>query len=107
MAGFFKRLFGGGDGEDGAADAAPASGAPDEEYKGIEVRAEPIKEGGQWRIAGSLTRTRDGETLSRRFLRADLMDSRDQAVSASIEKARLIIDQNGEMLWQGDLDRPT
>jgi len=105
MAGFFKRLFGGGDGDQAQVETTP--GAPDEEYKGIEIRAEPIKEGGQWRIAGSLTRIKDGETLTRRFLRADLMDSRDQAVSASVEKARLIIDQNGDMLWQGDLDRPT
>lgn len=105
MAGFLKRLFGGGDG-DGADGQAPASGAPDEEYKGIEIRAEPAKEGGQWRVAGSLTRVKGEETDVRRFLRADLMQSRDQAVSASIEKARLIIDQNGEMLWQGDPDRP-
>ena len=105
MAGFFKRLFGGGDAE-GTGETAVAPGAPDEEYKGVEIRAVPAKEGGQWRVAGTLTRTSGEETEMRRFLRADLMQSRDQAVSASIEKARLIIDQNGEMLWQGDPDRP-
>ncbi len=105
MAGFLKRLFGGGDGGE-AAPSQAASGAPDEEYKGVEVRALPEKEGGQWRVAGTLTRVDGDDTQTRRFLRADLMQSRDQAVTASIEKARLIIDQNGEMLWQGDPDRP-
>lgn len=102
MAGFFKRLFG------GDADAAdPGSSKPDEEYKGVEVRAAPIKEAdGQWRLAGTLTKTVDGTQITRRFLRADLLASRDMAVSSSLAKARLIIDENGDNLWKGDTDRP-
>ncbi|WP_158585260.1 HlyU family transcriptional regulator [Oceaniradius stylonematis] len=102
MAGLFKRLFGGGEATDD-----PAGRAPDEEYKGVEVRAAPVKESdGQWRIAGTLTRTADGTTITRRFLRADLLASRDLAVSSTLAKARLIIDQNGDDLWKGDTGRP-
>lgn len=104
MAGFLKRLFGGGDGGDGG---DPAARAPDEEYKGVEIRAAPVKEAdGQWRLAGTLTRTLDGAPVTRRFLRADLLASRDVAVSSTLAKARMIIDENGEGLWTGDTDRP-
>ena len=103
MAGFLKRLFGGG----GDAAGAPADQAPDAEHKGVEIRAVPIRESdGQWRIAGTLTKVIDGAPATRRFMRADLLASRDMAVSSSVDKAKLIIDQNGDHLWQGDLDRP-
>ncbi|WP_306118306.1 MULTISPECIES: HlyU family transcriptional regulator [unclassified Roseitalea] len=105
MAGFLKRLFGGGEGEAPARDET-TDRAPDEEYKGVAIHAAPAQEGSQWRLAGTLTRTVDGEAITRRFMRADLVPSRDQAVAASLDKARLIIDQNGDSLWQGDLDRP-
>lgn len=99
MAGFFKRLFGGGD----DASAAPE---PAVTYKGIEITPAPMKEeGGNWRIAGHLTRPGD-PPATRRFMRADLLPGRDAAVEASIGKAKLIIDQNGEQLWTGDPDRP-
>lgn len=104
MAGFLKRLFGGG----GEAAADAADSAPDAEHKGVEIRATPIKEpDGQWRIAGTLTKTIDGAPATRRFMRADLLASREMAASTAIDKARLIIDQNGDELWRGDLDRPT
>lgn len=97
MTGFLKRLFGGG----GA--AAPAAAAPAETYKGVEISVSPKREGdGQWRVAGTLSR--DGKT--RPFLRADLLASREAAAEASLSKAKLIIDQNGESLWAGDASGP-
>lgn len=103
MAGFLKRLFGG-----GGAEAEDASArAPDLEYKGVEVRATPVKEpDGQWRLAGTLTKMIEDAPVTRRFLRADLMPSKDQAVASALDKARLIIDQNGDHLWRGDMSRP-
>ena len=96
MAGFFKRLFGGGSG-----DAAPDE--PAETYKGIAITVAPKREAdGQWRVAGSLRR--DGRT--RPFLRADLLASREAAAEASLSKAKLIIDQNGESLWAGEASGP-
>lgn len=104
MVGIFKRMFGGG----GSGEDDPSARAPDEVYEGVEIRAAPVKEAdGQWRLAGTLSKTVDGATITRRFLRADLLASRDLAVSSSLAKARLIIDENGDRLWTGDTDRPT
>lgn len=104
MAGFFKKLFGGGN-EVGNGKSANAD--PDEIYKNVEIRAMPVKEaGGQWRIAGSLTKEIDGQTETRRFVRADLVQDKSEAVVTCVNKAKLIIDQNGERLWQGDPDQP-
>lgn len=100
MTGFLKRLFG-----SPANQNEPPVGEPDEVYQGIEVFALPVKEGGQWRIAGTLKRTVDGETVERRFMRADLLPDEASAKSATLGKARLIIDQNGASLWSGE-DRP-
>mgnify|MGYP000297796267 CR=1 FL=1 len=84
MTGFLKRLFG-----SPANQNEPPAGEPDEVYKEVEVFARPVKDGGQWRIAGTLKRTADGAS----------------AKSATLGKARLIIDQNGASLWSGE-DRP-
>ncbi|MEO1748764.1 MAG: HlyU family transcriptional regulator [Pseudomonadota bacterium] len=102
MAGFFSRLFGGG----GKAESAVPE-TPDETYKDVEIRAVPKADGGQWRVGGHLTKIVNGAPITRTFMRADVMNSREEAAVASVGKAKLIIDQNGDMLWKGDdLDRP-
>lgn len=102
MAGFLKRLFGGDNNN-----VDPATLEPNEVYKGVEIRGVPMAaDGGQWRIAGTLTKTDGSETISRRFIRADLVQSREEAVKSSVEKAKMIIDQNGSFIWQGDENQP-
>lgn len=104
MAGFFKKLFGGSDEGEGA---NPASAEPNEVYKGVEIRANPVKEsGGQWRIAGTVTKDVDGQPVTRQFVRADLVQDKSEAIVTCVNKAKLIIDQNGDGIWHGDLDRP-
>lgn len=104
MAGFFKKLFGGSDAGEGA---APGSAEPNEIYKGVEIRANPAKEsGGQWRIAGTVTKEIEGQAVTRQFVRADLVQDKADAILTSVNKAKLIIDQNGEAIWQGDPNRP-
>jgi len=104
MAGFFKKLFGGGDEGVGA---DPAGAEPNEIYKGVEIRANPPKEsGGQWRIAGTVTKQIDGQPVTRQFVRADLVQDKAEAIRTSVNKAKLIIDQNGDGIWQGDPNRP-
>lgn len=49
MTGFLKRLFG-----SAANENEPQSDEPDEVYKEVELFARPVKEGGQWRIAGMI-----------------------------------------------------
>ena len=39
-------------------------------------------------------------------LRADLIASKDEAITASLGKARVIIDENGDRLWKGDTSGP-
>ena len=97
MTGFFKRLFGA-----PANQNEPPAGEPDEVYKDVEVFARPVKEGAQWRIAGTLKKATDGAAAERRFLRADLLPDEASAKQATIGKARLIIDQNGDSLWSGE-----
>lgn len=97
MTGLFKRLFG------QAANAnEPSASEPDEVYAGVELFARPVKEGGQWRVAGSMRKEVDGTVVERKFVRADLMPDADSAKVATLGKARLIIDQNGDSLWRGE-----
>ena len=103
MAGLLKRLFGGGDQKS----SDPADQKPNEIYKHVEIRASPIKEsGGQWRVAGTLTKSINGMTATRKFIRADLVQSQDEAIKASVNKAKMIVDQNGSGIWDGEENQP-
>lgn len=84
-----SRLFGGG--------SAPE---PDPEvHKAFRIYPEPKPEGGGFRIAGRIEREIGGEVKVHRFLRADLIQSRDEADRLSILKAKQIIDEQGERLF--------
>jgi hypothetical protein len=63
------------------------------------IHASPIREGGQYRLAGRIEKTVNGETLVRTFIRADVFSSTDDALEGTFRKARQIIDQNGAMLF--------
>lgn len=84
-----SRLFGGGSSKS----AAPATTA--EEYKGFAITPQPISEGGKWRISALIEK--DGKTHE--LIRADLLDSRDEAEKASLAKAQVMIDQMGDGLF--------
>lgn len=87
-----NRLFGrGGGGEASAAEAL--------EYKGFQVTPDPIPEGGKFRIGARIEKEIDGETRTHRLIRADLLDGREAAEEASIGKAKLMIDQLGERIF--------
>lgn len=97
MTGFFKRLFG-----SAANENEPQSDEPDEVYNEVELFARPVKEGGQWRIAGMIRKRVDGTIVERKFVRADLLPDPDTAKTATLGKAKLIVDQNGDGLWRGE-----
>jgi hypothetical protein len=91
---FFKRLFG------SRSAGVTASFAPEsQEYKDHTIFAEPVKDNGQWRLAGRVTKTIDGETKEHKFVRADVFSSRDDAVSFAFKKGELIVDQMGKTLF--------
>jgi hypothetical protein len=93
---FWKKLFGGGGGGDGpgaAAESAPV------EYRGFTIRAAPYPEAGQYQTAGLITKMVGGEVKEHRFVRADRYPSLDVATEFSLGKARQIIDEQGERLF--------
>ena len=87
---FWKNLFGGGS---SPADPAPA---PGEDYKGFIVRATPMSVGSEYQLAGTIEKTVGDELKSYKFVRADRMSSRDEAVSFALAKGRQIIDEQGD-----------
>jgi hypothetical protein len=95
MASFFSKLFGGGESQ---VDATPTQGDP-VEYGGLIIRAAPIADGGQWRLAGVLIKQSDEGPLQRNFVRADVLGNREEAVELSVRKGKQIIDEQGENLF--------
>jgi hypothetical protein len=89
---FLKRLFGGGGGSAGSVGAV-------HEHKGYSIVATPIKEGGQWRLAGTIRKEIGGALKEHKFIRADLFSSKDEAEQFTVSKAQLIIDQSGDSIF--------
>jgi hypothetical protein len=92
---FLKKLFGGGGA--GANDGPAAS----EDYKGYAIAATPFPAEGQFQVSGTITKTIDGAAKTHKFIRADRFASREEAASFCLVKARQIIDQMGDRMFQG------
>ena len=90
------KLFGRG-GEGGA---KPAKAEPAVEYNGFEIIAEPISGGSQYNVAGIIRKTYPDGIKEHRFIRADTHGGRDEAVSHSVQKARQLIDEQGERIFR-------
>ena len=90
---FWKSLFGGGG---GSQEAAPAAG---EEYKGFKITPTPMSVGSEYQLAGEISMEVDGELKVHKFVRADRMSSRDDAVSFALAKGRQIVDEQGKGMF--------
>jgi hypothetical protein len=66
------------------------------EYKGYVIGAVPYKDGGQWQLAGRISK--DGKEHN--FVRADKFSSKEEAADIAISKGQLIIDQSGESIFR-------
>lgn len=89
----FSALFGRGQ-------SAPAEKLADPvEYKGFIIRAAPYKNNGQYQTAGVIAREVGGVRKEHRFIRADSYASYDDAASFTLNKARQIIDLQGERIF--------
>lgn len=84
-----SRLFGG---------ASPSAPEP-EAYKGFDIFPEPQSGEGGFRIAGRIEKEIDGEVKSHAFLRADTMQSKEECERFTILKAKQIIDEQGDRLF--------
>lgn len=91
---FWKRLLGGG----GAEDPGAPPGDP-VEYKGYVIRPAPYKDGDQYQTAGWIEKEVGGVRREHRFIRADRHASHEAAVSFTLDKARQIIDLQGERMF--------
>lgn len=81
----FSRLFGGG--------AAPEPVT--ETHEGFTITPQPAREGSRFRIGALIEK--DGRT--HHLIRADMLETLDEANAASIRKAKQMIDEQGERLF--------
>lgn len=84
----------------GGKEGAPAKAAEALEYEGYSIYAEPRSQGGQWQVAGRIEKAGDGEPKVHVLIRADLLPSKDEAAEVTIRKAKLMIDQQGDGIFQ-------
>ena len=91
---FFKKLFGGGG---AVAGAKPVKSA---EHKGFTIEAQPYKEGGQFQLAGVISKEIDGVRKEHKYVRADRFTSIDEAAEIALVKGRQIIDEQGENIFR-------
>jgi len=91
---FLSALFG------RRADADTARVADPVEYKGFTIRAAPYKNDGHYQTAGIIEREADGLHRQHRFIRADAYATYEDAVTFTINKARQIIDLQGERIFE-------
>ena len=85
----FSRLFGGG----GKPEPEP------EAHQGFSIMATPIREGSKFRISARIEKEIDGEKKEHVLIRADTVDDIETATQVSLAKARMLIDTQGESLF--------
>ncbi|WP_102110008.1 HlyU family transcriptional regulator [Oceaniglobus roseus] len=89
-----SRLFGGNSGKPKAAEEAAA-----ETYEGFRIVPTPMDEGATYRVCARIEKEVGGETKSHTLIRSDTLPGREEAVAASIRKAKQLIDERGERLF--------
>lgn len=101
-----KSLFGtktNSDSSNAGQDAKPEGRAEDNvEYKNCLIIPTPIKEGSQYRTAGTISSQSEDPARETHFIRADNHSTREQAVEHSVGKARQIIDERGSRLFDSE-----
>lgn len=102
MASFLSKLFG--SFSTAAGDKPAAASGKTETYGDCQIHASPIKEGNQYRLAGSIEKAENGTVKTRTFIRADVFASQDDALDATVRKAHQIIDQHGPALFADDAE---
>ncbi|MEM9032842.1 MAG: HlyU family transcriptional regulator [Pseudomonadota bacterium] len=85
----FSKLFGGG----GSSEPEPVM------HEGFAIFAEPAKDGSGYRIAARIEKEVGGAVKSHMLIRADTVGSLDEAVDASVAKAKRVIDELGDRIF--------
>ncbi len=84
-----SRLFGG----------SPKPEATTETYEGFRIIPEPHSGAGGYKIAARIEKEVGGELKTHQLLRADTVQSAEEAEALSIRKAKQLIDEQGERLF--------
>jgi hypothetical protein len=94
IKGLFRNLFGG-----GAAAEVPAKAETPTEYNGYLIHPALRRQGSGWLIAGSITKAFPEGTREHQFIRADTFTVRADGVLFCIQKAKQIIDEQGDRIF--------
>lgn len=70
------------------------------EYKGFMITPAPMSDGGQFRVAATVTKDEAESQKVHSFIRSDLISSRDECIEITIRKAKLTIDQLGDNIFR-------
>ena len=95
---FLKKLFGL-NSAPSASNVLAAEGS-EQYYEGYSILPAPIKEGGQYRLAGTISREIDGEIKTHHLIRADMFPSHEEAVNFTMRKAKQVIGEQGDRLFR-------
>ena len=87
-----KGLFSGGE-------SAPEKTEDTVEYKGFSIVPAPMKDGGQFRVAATISKGEGEDQKTHKFIRSDLMPNRDECIQITLRKTKLTIDQLGDNIF--------
>ena len=98
---FLKSLFGLGGAKGAGGDNATPITVKSAGHKGFAIDARPYAAGGgQFQVSGMISKEIDGARREHRFVRADRFGSLEEAADFTLTKARQIIDQQGDRLFE-------
>jgi hypothetical protein len=83
----------------GGASAGPAAAAAPVEYKGYRIIPTPYRDKEQYQTSGTIQKEAPDGLKEHKFIRADTYHSRDDAIAFTIAKAKQIIDNQGDRIF--------
>lgn len=91
---FLKKLFGGGGSRGGEKQGEAVT------HEGYTIKPVTMPaEGGQFRLCALIEKEIDGETKTHRMIRADTFSDAAPAHAAAIEKAKVVIREQGDRMF--------
>lgn len=87
----------------GSGTDAEAVAADPVEYKGYRILPTPYQSGSQYQTSGTIEKDFPAGTREHRFVRAESHASRGDAVEFTLLKARQIIDQQGDRMFEPEV----
>ncbi|TDO98115.1 HlyU family transcriptional regulator [Marinomonas balearica] len=69
------------------------------DYNGFVITPAPISEGGQFRVAATISKGEGEDQKTHQFIRSDLVPGRDQCIELTVRKAKITVDQLGDRLF--------